>query len=219
METKKIKMLKDDRGAPHGHTVVCFGKDDVVTVPVALAHEFITSGSAEEVVEASGPSAIISQWPPSNDEIENLTFSALGVLLEGKGVALGALKSEEARRSALRELIIDEQPAPWPASDDQGKVPDAKLAKMLREKGVDISTLKTREEAETKLRELMGITEVTVNLPSDEQIEALPDDALAAMLVARQQDLAHFEDRPSAVTKLKSLVADERAKLATATKQ
>lgn len=157
VKCKNIKMLKDDRGAPEGHTVVDYPKDFTGPVRLDLADAFITSGSAEELPDLNAPVVLLGSWPPSGEEIAKLSFSALGVLLEGKGVALGPLKSEGLRREALLDLIEAEAPPPWPAGNDEGKIPDKALARQLKAQGVDLSTITTRDAAEAKLRELMGM--------------------------------------------------------------
>lgn len=44
---KWVQMLKDDRGAPEGHTVVDYDKDEMYELPDALADSFISAKSAK----------------------------------------------------------------------------------------------------------------------------------------------------------------------------
>lgn len=212
VKTKFVKMLCADKGAPFGHTVVDYAEGWTGPLPVDLADAFIRGKSAEEIAPEGGPIVIVPAWPPSDEEIEGLSFSALGVLLEQKGAALGPLKSEDARRAALREIIVGETVAPWPAGQDEGKIPDAKLAAWLRAKGVDISTLKTREEAEAKLREFVGTDDKGDDTwpPSDEAIDAMDTSALATLLQSKGADVSLITSDDQARLGLRNIIAAER---------
>lgn len=48
-ETVKVKMLADDKGAPEGHTVVFYRKDEEVDVPEFLAKYFEENKTAKRI--------------------------------------------------------------------------------------------------------------------------------------------------------------------------
>lgn len=47
-ERKEYKVLKDFRGAPEGHTVVDFQKDQVVTLPVEFGERMVREKALRE---------------------------------------------------------------------------------------------------------------------------------------------------------------------------
>lgn len=106
MKIIDITMLRDDRGAPHGHTVVDYPKGSKHSVPEDLADAFIGAKSAEltkaEPAEKSPPAAT---WPPSDEQIANMKFDDMGELLKTKDVDPVPLKSKEQRVAAIRDLI------------------------------------------------------------------------------------------------------------------
>jgi hypothetical protein len=205
VKRKNIKMLKADRGAPEGHTVVDFPEGFTGKVNADLADAFIASGSAEELPSDEGV-VIVPSWPPTDEQILALTFSGLGVLLEQKGVALGPLKSEEARRDALRDVIDDEFVPPWPAYEGTDRIKDVVLARKLKAAGVDITLLKSRDDAEAKLRETMGIITWP---PTDEQIASMGDKQLADLLHEKGADLSEVKNGDEARAKIRELIAAE----------
>lgn len=156
-KVKTVRFLRSLRASPTPTTIVEYAKGDVKTLPLELADTLLRDKDVEEVIDTTGPVILIPAWPPTDEQIRELSFSALGVLLEQREVPLGPLKSEDARREALREIILSEAPPPWPPGFDEGKVPDRKLAAHLKAAGVDLSTITSREQAEAKLRELMGV--------------------------------------------------------------
>lgn len=205
----RIKMKETRFGSPNGIAVNEYEKDKSYDVTADLAKDFLAAGVA---ISDEPEEPMTLSWPPTDAQIDEMSFSALGVLLEGKGAALGPLKSVETRQAAIRELIAAEAPLPWPPGNDEGKVPDAHLARELKARGVDISTLTTREAAEAKLRELMGLTDddAKVEIPTDAQIDEMDESAVAALLTARTVDVKAFANLDDARAKLKELAAEER---------
>lgn len=101
----RIKMKETRFGSPDGIKVNEYVAGAAYDVSADLAKDFIAAG----VAESEELPTVAPVWPPSEEDIVSASFSALGVLLESKGVALGPLKSVEARQAALRELIAADE--------------------------------------------------------------------------------------------------------------
>lgn len=111
----RITMKETRFGSPDGVTVNEYLRDTAYDVSADLGKDFIAAGVA--VTDEPKEAAALA-WPPTDEQLGEMSFSALGVLLEGKGVALGPLKSVESRIAAIRELIEGDKPNPALLTDD-----------------------------------------------------------------------------------------------------
>lgn len=104
---KTVTMLRDDRGAPHGHTVVNYAKGTVPELPDDLAEAFIASGSAVEGDQHDTPfdddPALTSDGLFDADE--NLSGKDLQAAATELGLDAKAYKNKAECRDAIRELL------------------------------------------------------------------------------------------------------------------
>jgi hypothetical protein len=109
----KIKMLETRLGSPNGYEVRTYVKDASYEVPADLGNDLIT-GKYAEVIDDAKPAISASEsengdtvtWPPTDEALDAMSFENLGKLLTTQGVAdITSLKSKEARRAAIRDLI------------------------------------------------------------------------------------------------------------------
>lgn len=108
----KIKMLETRQGSPNGYEVRTYVKDASYEVPADLGNDLIAGKYAEAIVDTKAAASSSESgngdtvtWPPADAAIDGLSFAALGELLASQGVEVGSLKSNEARRAAIRDLI------------------------------------------------------------------------------------------------------------------
>jgi hypothetical protein len=153
----RITMKETRFGSPDGSKVNEYEAGKAYDVPPDLANDFIAAGVA---VSDEPDQPITLTWPPTDEQLNEMSFSALGVLLEDKGIALGPLKGVDARLAAIRNLIADENTAAdkpvLPTDADIDGMDESTLATLLTARGIDVGPIPTLDEGKAKLKELIA---------------------------------------------------------------
>jgi len=106
-DMKTVTMLRDDRGAPHGHTVVNYMTGQVYEMSDDLADVFIETGSAVEGDQHDTPfdndPALTSEG--LFDAEEKLSGKELQAAATELGLDIKAYKNKAECRDAIRELL------------------------------------------------------------------------------------------------------------------
>lgn len=107
---KSVTMIATTPGSPNGIEVNTYEAGQTYDLPDELADTFLADKTAK-LAQGDGQEEAEENltWPPTDEQIDEAGHDDLGALLTSQGVDPAPLKSKDARRGAIRDLIAKQK--------------------------------------------------------------------------------------------------------------